>query len=45
MSLLPARAMGYAAEFINTGGQIAGILSPIVIGALIQWTGQYYMSF
>jgi sugar phosphate permease len=45
MDLLPSRVMGYAAGFLNTGGQIAGIASPIVIGALIQWTGHYDAGF
>jgi sugar phosphate permease len=45
MDLLPSRVMGYAAGLINTGGQIAGIGAPIVIGALIQWTGHYYAGF
>ena len=45
MDMLPSRVMGYAAGFVNTGGQIAGIASPIVIGALIQWTGSYYAGF
>lgn len=45
MNRLPSRVMGYSAGFINTGGQIAGIASPIVIGGLIQWTGRYYAGF
>lgn len=45
MDLLPSRVMGYATGFINTGGQIAGIGSPIVIGALIELTGQYDAGF
>jgi sugar phosphate permease len=45
MDLLPSRVMGYSSGFINTGGQIAGVLSPIVIGALIQWTGHYDAGF
>ena len=45
MDLLPSRVMGYSAGFINTGGQIAGIAAPIVIGALIQWTGHYDAGF
>jgi sugar phosphate permease len=45
MDMLPARVMGYASGFINTGGQIAGVGSPIVIGALIQWTGHYDAGF
>jgi sugar phosphate permease len=45
MEILPSRVMGYSAGFLNTGGQIAGIVSPIVIGALIQWTGHYDAGF
>ncbi|HEV2198948.1 MAG TPA: MFS transporter [Bryobacteraceae bacterium] len=45
MDLVPSRVMGYSAGFINMGGQIAGIGSPIVIGALIQWTGHYDAGF
>jgi sugar phosphate permease len=45
MEMLPSRVMGYSSGFINTGGQIAGILAPIVIGALIQWTTHYYAGF
>lgn len=45
MDLLPSRVMGYASGFINTGGQIAGVVSPIVIGALIQSTGRYEAGF
>src|SRR5581483_6834583 len=45
MDLLPARVMGYSTGFINTGGQIAGICAPVVIGALIEITGQYDAGF
>jgi sugar phosphate permease len=45
MEMLPSRVMGYSSGFINTGGQIAGVLAPIVIGALIQWTTHYYAGF
>jgi len=45
MDFFPSRVMGYSSGFINTGGQIAGIASPIVIGALIQWTGHYDAGF
>ncbi len=45
MDLLPARVMGYSSGFINTGGQIAGIASPVVMGALIQLTGRYDAGF
>jgi sugar phosphate permease len=45
MDLLPSRVMGYSSGFINTGGQIAGVASPIIIGALIQLTGHYDAGF
>ena len=45
MDLLPSRVMGYSSGFINTGGQIAGVCAPIVIGALIQLTGLYEAGF
>jgi sugar phosphate permease len=45
MDFFPSRVMGYSSGFINTGGQIAGIASPIIIGALIQWTGHYEAGF
>ncbi len=45
MDLLPSRVMGYSTGFINTGGQIAGVGAPIIIGALIEWTGQYDAGF
>ena len=45
MDLLPSRVMGYSSGFINTGGQIAGVGAPIIIGALIEWTGQYDAGF
>ena len=41
MDLLPSRVIGSSSGFLNTGGQIAGITSPIIIGALIQLTGHY----
>ena len=45
MDLLPSRVMGYTTGFINTGGQIAGIASPIILGALIEVTGHYAAAF
>ena len=41
MDMLTSDVMGYSSGFINTGGQIAGIISPILIGALIQLTHKY----
>jgi sugar phosphate permease len=45
MDLLPSGVMGYSAGFINTGGQIAGVASPIIIGALIQLTNNFHAGF
>jgi len=45
MDLLPGRVMGYATGFINTGGQLAGITAPIVIGALVEMTGTFKAGF
>lgn len=45
MDLLPSRVMGYSSGFINTGGQIAGVGAPIIIGALIEFTGRYDAGF
>lgn len=45
MDMLPSKVMGYSTGFINTGGQIAGVGSPIIIGALIQVTGHYDAGF
>jgi len=45
MDTLPATVLGYSSGFINTGGQIAGVISPIIIGALIQRTGHYSAGF
>lgn len=45
MDLLPSRVMGYSTGFINTGGQIAGVVAPIVIGSLIQITRRYEAGF
>jgi sugar phosphate permease len=45
MDLLPSRVIGASSGFLNTGGQIAGIASPVIIGALIQFTGHYEAGF
>jgi len=45
MDLLPSRVIGASSGFLNTGGQIAGITSPVIIGALIQLTGHYEAGF
>lgn len=45
MDMLPSSVMGYSAGFINTGGQIAGVVAPILIGSLIQRTRDYHAGF
>jgi sugar phosphate permease len=45
MEALPSDVMGYSSGFINTGGQIAGVVSPLSIGALIQFTHTYDAGF
>ncbi|MGH9358886.1 MAG: MFS transporter [Terriglobia bacterium] len=45
MDMFPSRIMGYTSGFINTGGQIAGVGSPIIIGVLIQLTHHYHAGF
>jgi sugar phosphate permease len=45
MDMLPGRVMGYSSGFINTGGQIAGMTAPILIGALIHFTHRYDAGF
>lgn len=39
MSVIPKDAMGRASGIINTGGQIAGFISPMAIGYLVQSSG------
>jgi sugar phosphate permease len=45
MDLLPSKVIGCASGFINTGGQIAGIAAPVIMGGLIQSTGRYEAGF
>jgi nitrate/nitrite transporter NarK len=39
MIVVPKTVMGTAAGFINTAGQIAGFLAPMVVGWLVQRAG------
>ena len=39
MTVLPIELMGASAATVNFGGQIAGFISPIVMGYLVQITG------
>ncbi len=43
VNLLPAKVMGTASGLINTGGQIGGVLSGVVIGTYIKMQGGNYM--
>ncbi len=42
---LPSSIVGVSMGFVNTGGQLAGIVSPILIGWLLDTTGSYYVAF
>ncbi len=44
MILIPPRLMGSGSGFINTGGQIGGFLTNIIIGHYIKWNGDDYAS-
>jgi sugar phosphate permease len=39
MNILPVNVMGSSSSFINFAGQIAGFISPIVMGLLVQLAG------
>lgn len=42
MILLPTKLMGSGSGFINTGGQIGGVLSGILIGSYVSYRGEDY---
>jgi sugar phosphate permease len=42
MILVPPRLMGSGSGFINTGGQIGGFLTNILIGKVIEWNNNDY---
>jgi sugar phosphate permease len=44
MSIIPKNVMGTASSVINTAGQIAGFLSPMAIGYLVQISGGSFNS-
>lgn len=44
MVLLPKESMGTGTGIINTGGQIGGFLTNIIIGHVIAWRGNDYAS-
>lgn len=42
ISTIPKSRMGVASGVINTGGQVAGALSPIAVGYMLQVTGGHF---
>lgn len=42
LAVVPRQAMGRAFGIINTGGQIAGFASPIIIGYILEMSGSNY---
>lgn len=44
MDLMPSRS-GTASGIMNFGFGMAGIISPLVIGGLVQWTGNWSLAF
>lgn len=45
MNVMPKEIMGSASGFINMAGQIAGFISPMVIGYLVQVSGNFQSAF
>lgn len=45
MTLLPKEIMGTASGFMNMAGLMAGALAPVVMGFLIEVSGNYHSSF
>lgn len=39
---LPENLMGSGSGFVNTGGQLGGLVAPIALGMVIDWTGGNY---
>jgi sugar phosphate permease len=39
---LPENLMGSGSGFVNTGGQLGGLVAPLAIGMVIDWTGGSY---
>jgi len=39
---LPENLMGSGSGFVNTGGQLGGLVAPLAIGMIIDWTGGDY---
>lgn len=45
MDFIPQNIMGRASSIVNFGGQVAGVVSPIIIGVMIQTSGSYNSAF
>jgi MFS transporter, ACS family, D-galactonate transporter len=44
-SILASRARsGFLGGCMNLGGNIAGILVPVIVGFIVQWTGSYFLA-
>jgi ACS family D-galactonate transporter-like MFS transporter len=44
-SILGSRARsGFLGGFMNLGGNIAGIATPVIVGAIVQTTGSYFLA-
>lgn len=39
---LPENLMGSGSGFVNTGGQLGGLVAPLALGMVIDWTGGNY---
>ena len=39
---LPENLMGSGSGFVNTGGQLGGLVAPFALGLMIDWTGGNY---
>lgn len=46
MAIIPSTVMGSASSIVNFGGQIAGVIAPVLIGIFIEWqAGSYSYAF
>ena len=44
-SILASRARsGFLGGCMNLGGNIAGVLVPVIVGFIVQWTGSYFLA-
>jgi hypothetical protein len=44
LTLIPVRAVGLVTGIQNVAGSVAGVVAPILSGALLQWSGGNYMA-